>query len=617
MSAGAARGPARTWVVAISVGVVLADSSVVTLGLPDVLRQFQASVAQVAWVLVSFNLVLALVALPAAAAVRRGSAGVAWRLGMAVFALASLGCALAPDLELLVAARCAQAVGGAAVVAAALALLVGERGLARGSSVWGAAGIVGAAVGPAVGGALTELFSWQAIFVAQVPLVLAALVRPGTVAAAPAEPRAQARPWAAAAALTLVSAALTAALFLLVILLTEGWRHSPIEAAAIVSAMPLAALAIVPLARVLGGGLRRSAAGAVALAGGLLALGLLPGARAIWTVAPQLLVGVGLGLALYALTTHALAGGALLGRGAWVIAARHAGVVIGLLLLTPVFTADLRDEQVAAQRAGSARLLDARLPPGLKLRLAEALAAQIDGSDGRPPDLAPAFRKVDPPPEDRPAYARLETDLTDEVQRAATHAFSRSFMLAAALALLALAPIAVAGRSLAWGLPLLAAVALSAAVVGPYLALGGSSYKPLAVRDPCKPRPWRSPQGLQAIVEQISLSALDGAACRLRVTREELALAVASSAGRTRFLREHRIRDAVLSDALRSGLRQAVGDARRAGALSEAQASLALAAVSALPIDTVVEVIRGGTPALDALLGGGGVLGLLRRAIGG
>lgn len=291
--------------------------------------------------------------------------------------------------------------------------------------------------------------------------------------------------------------------------------------------------------------------------------------------------------------------------------------MIGLLLLTPVFTADLRDEQVAAQRAGSARLLDARLSPGLKLRLAGALAARIDGSDGRPPDLAPAFREIVPPPAARRAYARLEADLGDEVQRAATHAFSRSFLLAAALALLALAPIALAGRSLAWGLPLVGALALAAAVVGPYLALGGSSYKPLAVRDPCQPRSWRNPHGLQAVVEQISLSALDGAACRLRVTREELALAVASPAGRSRFLRQHRIRDPVLADALRSGLRQAVTDARRAGALSGAQASLAQSAVDAVPIATVIDVIRGGRPALDALLGGSGVLGLLRRVIGG
>lgn len=80
---------------AIAVGVVLADSSVVTLGLPDILREFDAGVTDVAWVLVSFNVVLALLARPAASLVRRHGAGGAWRLGIAVFACASLACAIA------------------------------------------------------------------------------------------------------------------------------------------------------------------------------------------------------------------------------------------------------------------------------------------------------------------------------------------------------------------------------------------------------------------------------------------------------------------------------------------------------------------------------------------
>ena len=118
----------RTVVVALAVAIVLADSSVVTLGLPGVLREFRADVTDVAWVLTSFNLVLALVALPAAALVRRSSAIAAWRLGIVAFAAASLACALAPSLGVLVAARCAQAIGGAAVIAAALELLVAQRG---------------------------------------------------------------------------------------------------------------------------------------------------------------------------------------------------------------------------------------------------------------------------------------------------------------------------------------------------------------------------------------------------------------------------------------------------------------------------------------------------------
>jgi MFS family permease len=618
-AAGATRDGAQTGLIALVVGVVLADSSVVTLGLPDVLRDFDTSVAGVSWVLISFNLVLALVALPAAALVRGRGTAFAWRLGVALFALASLACAVAPSLEALVAARCAQAVGGAAAISAALALLVARRGRVRGAQLWGAAGILGAAVGPAVGGALTQLFSWEAIFYVQVPLVLAlAAARPIPAAMVPARDLRAAPPFAVVAALTLVSAALTAALFLLVILLTEGWLRSPLQAAAVVSVMALAALAVAPMSRRLGGGLRPAAAGVMALAGGLTALGLLPGASAGWTIAPQILIGVGLGLALYTLTTRALGGNeALLGRGAWVIAARHAGVVIGLLLLTPLFTADLQQQQLAAQGAGSARLLDARLAPDVKLRLAEALTTRIERSGGRLPDLRPAFREITPPPQGRRAYAQLEADLVDEVRRAATQAFSRSFLLAAALALLALAPIALAGRSIAWGLPLLAATVASAGLVGLNVALGGGSYKPLEVRDPCDPRPWRDARGGDALTEQISLSALDGAACSLRVTREELALAVASADTRTRFLREHRVSDAQLAKALRQGARRAVNDAERAKALTESEASIARGVIGVLPIDTLIEIAGGGKNALEALQSGRGTLDALRGLVGG
>jgi hypothetical protein len=73
------------------------------------------------------------------------------------------------------------------------------------------------------------------------------------------------------------------------------------------------------------------------------------------------------------------------------------------------------------------------------------------------------------------------------------------------------------------------AIACSAAavliLVGAYLALGGASYAPAKVADPCAPRDWRNPQGLQAVAEQIVLSALDGAACELHVSREEIVLA--------------------------------------------------------------------------------------------
>ncbi len=134
----------------------------------------------------------------------------------------------------------------------------------------------------------------------------------------------------------------------------------------------------------------------------------------------------------------------------------------------------------------------------------------------------------------------------------------------------------------------------AAALVITYIALGGGSYKPLEVADPCKPRPPTPAAGFEEVSQQLLLSALDGAACRLRVTREELALALTSKEGRERFAREHRIRQEVLEGAVRSGLERAVADAERAGSLSDAQASLLRGAVAALPIQTLIEGFRTG-----------------------
>ena len=139
-------------------------------------------------------------------------------------------------------------------------------------------------------------------------------------------------------------------------------------------------------------------AGAIAVAGGLAALALLPGAEAVWTLAPQALVGLGLGLTIDSLTAVALRDRvprAL--HGGWTIAARHGGIVAGLLILTPVFTADLRDARAPAQEAIAAQVLDSRLPATSKLALADGLGEQLASEGGRVPDLAPAFRKADLP----------------------------------------------------------------------------------------------------------------------------------------------------------------------------------------------------------------------------
>src|SRR6201996_5003065 len=113
-----ARGNPRIWALALAVGLVLADSSVVVLALPDIYRQLDTSVAGGTWVLVSFNLVMALAAVPMALLARRVGPGRAAALGLAVFAGAGLACGLSDQLSTLLVARSVQGIRGALAGAA-------------------------------------------------------------------------------------------------------------------------------------------------------------------------------------------------------------------------------------------------------------------------------------------------------------------------------------------------------------------------------------------------------------------------------------------------------------------------------------------------------------------
>jgi MFS family permease len=446
----------RLTALAVAVGLVLADSSIVVLALPEIYRDLDTSVAGVTWVLVSFNLVMALAAVPAAHLARRIGPGRAAAIGLAVFAGAGLACGLSNELSTLIAARCVQALGGAAAVTAVLELLPATVGSERRAvAIWATAGATGAALGPAVGGLLTELVSWQSIFLIQAPLAIAAGIPVLAVARHEAatgivatELRETGRPHLLAnIALALVSAAIAAALFLLVLLLIEGWRLSPIGAAIVVSAMPLAALLGARLGPAAGSARARAAAGAILVAGGLGGLALLPKAEVVLTLPPQLLVGIGLALVLSALTETALAGRASQAiHGGWTISARHAGVAIGLIALTPLFTADIAQQREDAIDAGTAVVLDSRVSPLLKLDLAQRIEDRLEGERGKVPTVGPAFEPLPEDPADRADVIVLREELQDQLDRGATHAFSPSFGLGALIGLLALIPIGLARR---------------------------------------------------------------------------------------------------------------------------------------------------------------------------
>ena len=112
-------------------------------------------------------------------------------------------------------------------------------------------------------------------------------------------------------------------------------------------------------------------------------------------------------------------------------------------------------------------------------------------------------------------------------------------------------------RALVWS------TAASVLLVVVYLALGGASYAPAKVADPCAARDWTEPDGLAEVGEQIVLSALDGAACELGVSREEIVLAFESGATLEEFGREHDVSEEDLEQLVRAGLDRAITDAER------------------------------------------------------
>ena len=506
----------------LAAGLVLADASVVTLALPPVIAELDASVEQAAAVLGVYTFVLA-VALPLVVRLpaRTLAAG-----GALVFGVASAGCGVADSIEALLVFRGVQALGGAALLVGAFALL--DAGGAR-RRVWTAVAIFGFAAGPALGGVLTQAFDWRAIFLAQVPVALAAAVA-AWLADEPvvATGRGRFAP-GPLAALALLSAALVGVLFLLVLLLVTGWSVEPLAAAAAVTVLPVAA---VLAARVRGPARTRAAAGALLVAGGVLALAFLPGASLWWTVVPQAMAGAGLGLALPALAGELLPEDTA-EQAANLLAIRHAGITVALILLAPVASAQLDDAVQDTRVKGAALVLDARLPPLDKLSLAGSLLGDIDPVDPRG-QLEQGLAGADVDPEDRAAFDELATRADETLVAGVQAAFAPAFAICGALALLAALALAPRDRRVLAAGAAAAVLAGGAALIRPALA-----PEPVTLADPCQNRELLSTGGLQGAIQDVALVALDRAACRFGSSREELALALVDPDARADYEREY------------------------------------------------------------------------------
>jgi EmrB/QacA subfamily drug resistance transporter len=166
-------------IVCVGTFMLLLDVTIVNVALPDIQRELGASFADVQWVVDAYALLLAALLLSAGSLADRVGRRRVFVGGLVLFTIASALCGLAGSPTTLNLARALQGVGAAGVFATSLALLAATyQGAARGTAfgVWGAVTGAAVAIGPLVGGVLTEGLGWEWIFFVNVPIGLAAVL---------------------------------------------------------------------------------------------------------------------------------------------------------------------------------------------------------------------------------------------------------------------------------------------------------------------------------------------------------------------------------------------------------------------------------------------------------
>jgi len=166
----------RKWVLAATIlgsGLAVIDASSTNVALPALQASLHANVVEMQWVINAYTLTLAALILPGGSLGDRLGRARIFAAGVAIFALASLWCGLAPDIGQLIAARILQGVGGALLIPGSLALIGASfppeaRGRAIG--LWSGFSALMAAAGAVIGGWMIDTLSWRWIFFANVPI---------------------------------------------------------------------------------------------------------------------------------------------------------------------------------------------------------------------------------------------------------------------------------------------------------------------------------------------------------------------------------------------------------------------------------------------------------------
>lgn len=172
---------AKTWVLVAAIlgsSMSFIDGSAVGVVLPILQADLGANAAEVSWVVEGYSLFLSALMLLGGSLGDIFGRKRTFALGIAIFLVASLGCALAPTVGVLVVSRCMQGIGGALAMPGSLALISSAyEGEARGRAIgtWSGFASMTAAAGPVIGGALAQHFSWRLVFLINVPLALAVI----------------------------------------------------------------------------------------------------------------------------------------------------------------------------------------------------------------------------------------------------------------------------------------------------------------------------------------------------------------------------------------------------------------------------------------------------------
>ena len=235
--------------VCTAIFMLLLDITVVNVALPDMQRDLDASFAQLQWVVDAYALTLATTVLAAGSLADIFGRRRVFTMGLVLFTAASFACGIANDAGLLIAARAVQGVGGGIMFAVSLALLANafqgrDRGTAFG--IWGATTGAAVAIGPLVGGVLTEWAGWRWIFFVNIPIGVAAIVLTLMRVDESKSPHPGRVDW-------LGTAALTSSLFLLVYGLLqgnqEGWSSTLIRFCLIGAVVLMAVFVVIELTR--------------------------------------------------------------------------------------------------------------------------------------------------------------------------------------------------------------------------------------------------------------------------------------------------------------------------------------------------------------------------------